>query len=77
MSSREPDLVGQPLRCRCNKLLLTLKDDVVIIKCGRCKKYMVIQTAGILAASVYDAGAAELRCYLERTAGEDGHTGTQ
>ena len=74
MSSRESDLIGQPRRCRCNKLLLTMKDDAVIIKCGRCKRYMIIQTAGILSASVHSEDEAEIRSFLEKTADEGGHT---
>ncbi len=73
MSSRESDLIGTPFRCRCNKLLLTMKDDAVIIKCGRCKRYMVIQTAGILSASVHGGDEAELRSFLETTEGGSAH----
>ncbi len=48
------NLIGRPERCLCNKLLCTVKDKVVLIKCSRCKRFMVIETEGINAMRNHD-----------------------
>ncbi len=54
----DADLIGEPNRCICNKLLCTCKNDLVIIKCSRCKRYMVLQTRGVESVKTYDLNAA-------------------
>ena len=71
MSTRGSDLVGEPTRCTCNKLLMTREDDVIIIKCGRCKRYTVIRTGGIISIDVYDLESSELAGCLQVTRDED------
>lgn len=34
-------------RCVCNKLLCVINENNVEIKCNKCKRLMVIKTAGI------------------------------
>jgi phage FluMu protein Com len=34
-------------RCLCNRLVCIIKDDVIEIKCARCKRMTRIYTAGI------------------------------
>ncbi len=54
----DTELIGEPSRCLCNKLLFTRTDDLVIIKCSRCKRYMVVQTRGVESVKTYDLNAA-------------------
>ena len=65
MSTRGSDLIGEPVRCMCNKLLMTLKGDIIIIKCGRCKRYTVIRTEGIASIDVHDLESSELADMLQ------------
>ncbi len=71
MSTRSSDLIGEPGRCVCNKLLMTREGDTIIIKCGRCKRYTVIQTEGITSIDVYDIGSSELAAALQVVGEED------
>lgn len=71
MSTRSSDLIGEPGRCVCNKLLMTREGDTIIIKCGRCKRYTVIQTEGIISIDVYDIGSSELAAALQVFGEED------
>lgn len=57
MKNRNTDLIGEPRRCTCNKLLMTTKGNAVIVKCGRCKRYLVVETDGIRSVDVYDFDA--------------------
>lgn len=36
------------LRCLCNKLLFVLDGENIRVRCGRCKRTMVVRTRGIL-----------------------------
>ncbi|MFO8059406.1 MAG: hypothetical protein R6U70_01940 [Bacillota bacterium] len=72
MSSRSSGLIGEPTRCVCNKLLMTREGDVIIIKCGRCKRYTVIKTEGIASIDVFDLDSAELAEVLGASSGEEG-----
>lgn len=36
-----------PVRCVCNKLVCTVRGDIIEIKCSKCKRLVVIQTRGI------------------------------
>lgn len=35
-------------RCKCNKLLCVIKGSDIEIKCNKCKRMLLIKTAGIL-----------------------------
>ena len=36
-----------PVRCVCNKLVCAVRGNVIEIKCGKCKRLVVIHTRGI------------------------------
>lgn len=35
------------IKCQCGKIVCQLKDNVIIIKCRHCKRYININTKGI------------------------------
>ncbi len=71
MSTRGSDLIGEPARCMCNKLLMTLEGDVILIKCGRCKRYTLIKTEGITSIDIHDLESSEVADILQVTSDED------
>jgi len=38
---------GEPVRCLCNKLISIRYDNVIEIKCNKCKRMVTIHTHGI------------------------------
>ena len=35
------------LRCKCGKIVSQTSDDLIVIKCRHCKRYIIIHTKGI------------------------------
>jgi len=65
MDKSGQNIVGEETRCKCNKLLLTVKNDIILIKCSRCKRYMLIRTQGISSFEVYDLDSSEIKNLIE------------
>jgi hypothetical protein len=42
-----PEAEPGELRCVCNRLIFVRRGEAVEIKCSKCKRLIVIQTAGI------------------------------
>lgn len=43
-------------RCQCGKLVCIIEDTDVRIKCNRCKRVVVVHTAGIRGVSFQEEG---------------------
>ncbi len=56
----DSELIGDAVRCTCNKLLMTILGDAIIVKCSRCKRFLVVQTGGIHSIQVHDLNDEEL-----------------
>ncbi|GEM_PF-2473664 len=67
MNRSNPGLIGEPVRCTCNKLLMTVFDDKIIVKCSRCKRFMVLETKGIISIQIHDLDEEELEQLLRGT----------
>lgn len=46
LKTKEEPLEGEQ-RCICNKLICEIKDNVIEIKCNKCKRFIRIITKGI------------------------------
>lgn len=47
----------EPRRCRCGRLVCEVRDHEVRIKCGRCKRIVVIVTEGVIGMTFEEAHA--------------------